>query len=101
MDTDLGAIKAALADLSDAELRALIAASDGALPVAYGLLVWVEGACDWELNRRVGRSYELVPPEAAIDLSEDARRPLTAQISAGAMACRDVKSRVPPPFAAH
>ena len=31
-----------------------------------------QGACDWEINRRVGRDYELLPPEAAIDPSEDA-----------------------------
>ena len=61
----------ALAGLTDAELHALIAASNGAPPVAYGLLVWIEGACDWELNRRVGHDYELLPPEAAIDPSED------------------------------
>ena len=30
------------------------------------------GACDWELNRRAGHDYELLPPEAAIDPSEDA-----------------------------
>jgi hypothetical protein len=42
------------------------------LAVAYGLLVWIEGACDWELNRRAGHEYELSPPEAAIDPSEDA-----------------------------
>jgi hypothetical protein len=39
MATDLTPIKAALADLTDAELHALIAASNGAPPVAYGLLV--------------------------------------------------------------
>jgi len=54
MPTNLTAIKAALSDLADAELHALIAASDGAPPIAYGLIVWIEGACDWELNRRVG-----------------------------------------------
>jgi len=32
----------------------------------------IEGACDWEINRRVGRHYQLLPPEAAIDPSEDA-----------------------------
>ena len=57
----------ALPDLTDAELHALIAASNGVPPVAYGLLVWIEGACDWELNRRAGHDYELLPPEAAID----------------------------------
>ena len=36
------------------------------------MLVWIEGACDWELNRRAGHDYELLPPEAAIDPSEDA-----------------------------
>ena len=52
MATDLAAMQDALAGLTDAELHALIAASNGAPPVAYGLLVWIEGACDWELNRR-------------------------------------------------
>jgi hypothetical protein len=33
---------------------ALINAANGVPPVAYGLLVWIEGACDWELNRRAG-----------------------------------------------
>ena len=32
----------------------------------------LEGACGWELNRRAGHEYELLPPEAAIDPSEDA-----------------------------
>ena len=72
MNTHLTPIKTALADLSDAELHALIAASNDAPPVAYGLLVWIEGACDWELNRRAGHDYELLPPEAAIDSSKDA-----------------------------
>ena len=65
---------AALAELSDAEIHALIAATNGVPPIAYGLLVWIEGACDWELNRRAGHDYELLPPEAAIDPSEDAVR---------------------------
>ena len=47
MDTNLTAVKAALAELTDAELHALIAAANGVPPVAYGLLVWIEGACDW------------------------------------------------------
>ena len=72
MDTDLDAIKAALADISDTELAALIAATNGVPRIAYGLLIWIEGACDWELNRRAGHDYELLPPEAAIDPSEDA-----------------------------
>ena len=67
MDADLTAIKAALAEFSDTEFHALIAATNGAPPVAYGLLVWIEGAADWELNRRAGHEYELLPPEVAID----------------------------------
>ena len=54
MATDLTAIQAALRNLSEAELHALIAASNDAPAIAYGLLVWIEGACDWELNRRAG-----------------------------------------------
>jgi hypothetical protein len=72
MPTDLTALKAALAHFTDAELHALIAASNSAPPLCYGLLVWIEGACDWELSRRAGHEYELLPPEAAIDPSEDA-----------------------------
>ena len=34
-------------------------------------LAWIEGACDWEISRRAGQHYELRPPEAAIDPSED------------------------------
>lgn len=40
--------------------------------IAPGLLAWIEDACDWELNRRAGHDYELLPLEAAIDPSEDA-----------------------------
>jgi hypothetical protein len=72
IDPDLTSTKAALAELTDAELHALIAAANGAPQIAYGLLVWIEGACDWELYRRAGHDYELLPPEAAIDPSEDA-----------------------------
>ena len=72
MDTDLHAIAAALAELTDAELYALIVATNEAPPVAPGLLAWIEGACDWELNRRAGHEYELLPPEVAIEPSEDA-----------------------------
>ena len=40
MATDPTAIRAALGDLSEAELRALITATNEAPQVAYGLLVW-------------------------------------------------------------
>jgi hypothetical protein len=45
--------------------------SNGVPPVAYGLLVWTEYACDWELNRRRGFDYPLQPPGVAVDPSED------------------------------
>ena len=59
MGTDLTAVKAALAELGDTELHALIAASNGAPPIAYGLLAWIKSACDWELSSRAGNEYEL------------------------------------------
>ena len=72
MTTDLTPISDALAALTNAELHGLIVASNEAPPIAYGLLIWIEGACDWEINRRAGLDYDLLPPEAAIDPSEDA-----------------------------
>ena len=36
-----------------------------------GLLAWIDGACEWELNRRRGLDYPLQPPAAAIDPSEE------------------------------
>ena len=72
MSTNLTAIKSALAEISDTELTALIGATNGVPQIAYGLLTWIESACDWELNRRAGHDYPLLPPEAAIDPSEDA-----------------------------
>ena len=70
--TNLRHIEDALAGLTDAELHALKVASNEAPQVAPGLLAWMEGACDGELNRRHGFHYTLQPPEAAIDPSEDA-----------------------------
>jgi hypothetical protein len=72
MDTDLHAVAAALAELTDHELRSLIDATNGAPQIASGLLAWIEAACDWELNRRAGMEYDLQPPEAAIPPEEDA-----------------------------
>ena len=56
----------------DAEPLALIAATYGVPQTAPGLLAWLDSACDWELNRRRGFDYPLLPPESAIDPSEDA-----------------------------
>jgi hypothetical protein len=41
---------AALAELSDAELHALIDATYNVPQIAPGLLAWIEHACDWELT---------------------------------------------------
>ena len=71
MATNLTPVKDALEGLTDIELRALKTAASEAPPAAYGLLVWIEGACDWEMNRRFGRDYDLLPLEAASDPSED------------------------------
>ena len=46
MDTDLTAVKAALADISDPELAALIAATYGVPQTAPGLLSWIDSACE-------------------------------------------------------
>jgi len=46
MDTDLTAVKAALTDISDTELAALIVATYGVPQTAPGLLAWIDGACD-------------------------------------------------------
>ena len=71
MDVELAAVKAAPAKISDAELLAMIDAASAAPQIAPGLLAWLEGYADWELNRRNGLDYDLLPPEAAIDPSED------------------------------
>ena len=66
MDADLAPVVAALADLADGELAALIEASNGVPQIAPGLLAWIEHAADWETNRRRGLDFPLLPPEAAI-----------------------------------
>jgi len=50
--------------------------------MAPSLLAWIDATCDWELNRRQGFEYSVLPPEAAIPAQEDA-----ASVSA-AMAMR-------------
>ncbi len=47
MGTDLTAIKAALADISDTELMALIAATYDVPQIASELLAWIDGALEW------------------------------------------------------
>jgi hypothetical protein len=72
METELRAVKAALADISDNELQALIDATRDGTQTAQNLLAWIEAACKWERNRRAGRDSDLQPPEAPISSEEDA-----------------------------
>ena len=71
MATILTPIEDALVGLTDSELHALKRACNGWPQIAPGLLAWIEGACDWESNRRGGHHYGRLPPEAARDPSED------------------------------
>ena len=64
-------VRDALAGLTDVELHALIVAINDVPQIAPGMLAWIEGACEWEIKRRVGRHYDLLPPQAAIDPTED------------------------------
>ena len=72
METNLAAIKVALAVMSNAELDALIKATYKVEQIAPGLLAWLDSACFWQLQRRNGYHFELQPPEAAIPPEEDA-----------------------------
>lgn len=71
MGTALSDIAVALAALTDGELHALIDATGGVPQTAPGLLTWIEGACDWELNRRHAQDYDLRPLAAAIPPEEN------------------------------
>ena len=66
----LDSVVAAVADLEDHELGALIAMVDDGPQIAPGLFAWIEHVCDWELNRRQGLDFPLQPPEAAIEPEE-------------------------------
>ena len=66
MDRALHSVAAALAELDDSELHALIAATNRVPQTAPRLFAWIADACDWELRRRDGLECPLQPPEAAI-----------------------------------
>src|SRR5258708_2139141 len=94
MDADFQGIKAALAGISEPDLRILIAATkrERLLPT-QGLVSWIEAACNWELNGRLGLDYPLQPPEAAIPTEEyaasiDIAITLRAMFSENSMAVR-------------
>jgi len=72
MDADLQPVTDALADLDDHHLHSLIETANAVAQVAPGLLAWLEGAADWEQNRRRGLDFPLLPPDAAIPPEEDA-----------------------------
>ena len=72
MDADLEPLANALAELREAELRALVVAANELVLMAAGLLSWIEHLADWELNRRSGLDFPLQPPEAAITPEEGA-----------------------------
>src|SRR5215831_416943 len=69
---DLTLVTAALSELSDCELRALIDATDNVPRIVPGLLAWIGHACDWELNRRACVDLPLQSPHIAIPPEEDA-----------------------------
>jgi hypothetical protein len=69
MAADLAQVKDALEGLTDIELRALRLASSRTPRMTSGLR-WIQAACDWEISRRLGRSYDLRAPNAAMDPSE-------------------------------
>jgi hypothetical protein len=73
MDAELLQVIAALADVADADLHALIWTVNSLPQLASGLFAWIEHIADWEINRRAGLEFPLQPPDAAIPPEEDAR----------------------------
>lgn len=72
MNPCLQPVVTGLATLNDSALAALIDVANGVPQIASGLPASIEGACDWELNRRHGLHFLLQPPDAAIEPSQDA-----------------------------
>jgi hypothetical protein len=72
MDAELEPLAAALAELDEPELRALVVAANELVLMAAGLLSWIEHLADWEINRRSGLDFPLQPPDAAIPPEEGA-----------------------------
>jgi hypothetical protein len=74
MSSDLSAVEAALAELSEPDLHGLIAATKSTpRQCAPDLMGWIESICDWEMNGRLGLNYEFQPPFAC-DTARRARR---------------------------
>ena len=72
MGADLDAVAAALSELKDAELHALVETANELMLIAAGLVSWVEHLADWETNRRAGLDIPLLAPETAIPPEEGA-----------------------------
>jgi|ERR1700730_948710 hypothetical protein len=70
--TDLVPVAAALAELNDGELCAIIDATNSVPQIVPGLLAWIGHACDWELNRRACFDFALQSPDVAIPPEENA-----------------------------
>ena len=73
-------LPAALASNRDDELHALRAAIESSPGMVPGLLAWVDGATDWEINRRAGFDYELLGPIRAIEDEEIDRSLVTLAV---------------------
>src|SRR5216110_754702 len=88
--SDLIPVAAALADLSDCELCALIDTTNNVPQIVPGLLAWIGHACDWELNRRVCVDFPLQSPDTAIPPEDDAAS-ITAMMTLRARFGQDAK----------
>jgi hypothetical protein len=71
-DSDLSAVEAALTELEESELCALIDSTNNAPQLVPELLTWIGHACDWELHRRADADFPLLSPLATIPPDEDA-----------------------------
>jgi hypothetical protein len=65
-------VAAALTELDDGELCALLDTTNNVTQLVPGLLMWLGHACDWELHRRAGVDSPLLSPLATIPPEEDA-----------------------------
>ena len=72
METDLVAIKTALAAMTDSELNALSETTYKVSQATPGLLAWIDSACIWQFRQRNGHDEELQPPEGTIPPEEEA-----------------------------
>ena len=71
-DSDLSAVEAALTELEESELCALVDSTNEVPQLVPELLTWIGHACDWELHRRAGVDFPLLSPLATIPPEQDA-----------------------------